>query len=103
MKKIIIYKLNTLFDIIFSIEELLNKIQGFFSPLPIKNLDKYYIDPKKLINVNLRNNYNNIEIIIIIIINIINKYNCYRGNYNNNRSFNYYNREKNRSFRRGNY
>ena len=43
-------------DIILSIEEPPNKNEGFFSPLPLEDLDKNYIDPKNPINFQMQLN-----------------------------------------------
>ena len=43
-------------DIILSIEEPSNKNEGFFSPLPLEDLDKNYIDPKNPINFQMQLN-----------------------------------------------
>ena len=56
-------------DVILSIEEPSDKTEGFFSPLPIEELDKNYIDPKNPINFQMT--YNNQR----------NRENNYRGRY----------------------
>ena len=43
-------------DIILSIEEPSNKSEGFFSPLPLEDLDKNYIDPKNPVNFQIQFN-----------------------------------------------
>ena len=43
-------------DIILWIEEPPNKNEGFFSPLPLEDLDKNYIDPKNPINFQMQLN-----------------------------------------------
>ena len=81
-------------DVILSIEEPSDKTEGFFSPLPIEDLDKNYIDPKNPINFQM--NYQR------------NRENNFRGRYRagfrgRGRGRGNYNLRNNNNFRRGNY
>jgi DNA-binding protein len=81
-------------DVILSIEEPSDKTEGFFSPLPIEDLDKNYIDPKNPINFQM--NYQR------------NRENNFRGRYRagfrgRGRGRGNNNLRNNNNFRRGNY
>ena len=108
-------------DVILSIEEPSDKTEGFFSPLPIEDLDKNYIDPKNPINFQMtyqRNRENNFRGRYRAGFrgrgrgrgNMRNNNNFRRGNYNMrgnnnyyNQRYNYYNQRYNNYNQRGNF